>query len=140
MVACELKNAHPRPARVTSGLRYYIPPLGRWTSRDPLDADEDINLYRGILNAPVMFFDPLGLKVEDVTPCGPEDWGAWQKFWWFGASWIDKKKGKCQCYAKQEGQRNCWVRYSKDCCMTLRWKVKANEALGSALKNKDCKR
>ncbi len=41
--------------------RAYIPSLGRWMSRDPIDKEDDVNLYAYVENQPTSQTDPLGL-------------------------------------------------------------------------------
>ena len=43
------------------GYRYYNPSIGKWTTRDPIEEERDINLYRVVGNNPVNFVDPEGL-------------------------------------------------------------------------------
>jgi RHS repeat-associated protein len=43
------------------GFRYYLPWLGRWTDRDPLEEEGDENLYAMVLNDPINWVDFLGL-------------------------------------------------------------------------------
>jgi RHS repeat-associated protein len=52
--------------------RAYDPTLGRWISRDPLNEQGGINLYRYVSNRPVDLFDPCGLWPE----LGGIDWGS----------------------------------------------------------------
>jgi len=50
--------------------RYYIPPLGRWLSLDPIEEDGGLNLYGFVGNDGVNRADCLGLKIatyQDVT-------------------------------------------------------------------------
>jgi RHS repeat-associated protein len=42
--------------------RAYDPSLGRWLSRDPIGEAAGANLYAYVLNNPVRFLDPLGLR------------------------------------------------------------------------------
>lgn len=42
--------------------RYYNPTLGRFISRDPIEYAGGINLYAYVLNNPINFVDPSGLK------------------------------------------------------------------------------
>ena len=47
---------------VRFGYRDYLPGIGKWTAKDPIDfAAGDSNLYGYVLNDPVNFVDPLGL-------------------------------------------------------------------------------
>ena len=46
------------------GARYYIPWLGRWTSYDPAETDEDINSYSFIRNRVIVLVDPSGTRGE----------------------------------------------------------------------------
>jgi RHS repeat-associated protein len=47
------------------GARYYVAWLGRWTSADPSDLDDGVNLYRFNRNNPIRFFDPNGRGALD---------------------------------------------------------------------------
>jgi RHS repeat-associated protein len=46
--------------------RYYQPKTGRFTSRDKLGFDADINLYRYANGNPLRWLDPFGLGVDDA--------------------------------------------------------------------------
>jgi len=68
------ENAYPRAARVTSGLRYYSPTLGRWCSRDPAGERGGKNLFEAFENAPVWRYDSLGMQASRAgTPNGKKD-------------------------------------------------------------------
>ena len=43
------------------GYRYYLPELGRWTSKDPIGIDGGLNLYIFVNNIPLRAVDHLGL-------------------------------------------------------------------------------
>jgi RHS repeat-associated protein len=43
------------------GFRYYLPQLGRWPSRDPIEEEGGINLYAFVWNQSINFNDLLGL-------------------------------------------------------------------------------
>ena len=65
---CTLPEIHRRPKTHTplphlqvSGLRYYSPELGRWTSRDSIGEIGGDNLYIFALNSPLDNFDVVGL-------------------------------------------------------------------------------
>jgi uncharacterized protein RhaS with RHS repeats len=46
-----------------SSRRHYDPTIGRWTSKDPIGfAGGDTNLYGYVMNDPVNWIDPLGLR------------------------------------------------------------------------------
>jgi RHS repeat-associated protein len=47
--------------------RYYQPATGRWLSRDPIGEQGGANLFAYVLNSPVRFFDPFGLKLTEYT-------------------------------------------------------------------------
>jgi len=53
--------------------RTYSPSLGRFLQRDPVGYSADINIYRYVLNNPILFNDPLGLDVwiEGASPGEP---------------------------------------------------------------------
>ncbi len=42
------------------GVRYYIPWLGRWTTADPAETVDGLNLFRFVRNNPVTLHDPKG--------------------------------------------------------------------------------
>jgi RHS repeat-associated protein len=46
------------------GRRYYLPRLGRWGSRDPIEERGGANLYGFVDNSPGLKFDRLGLFIE----------------------------------------------------------------------------
>ncbi len=67
--------------------RYYIPELGKWLNRDPVnelggmiyrqkiyDDIADINLYGMVLNNPLNIFDPFGLEAEPNFEAPYEEW------------------------------------------------------------------
>ena len=43
------------------GYRFYDPNLQRWLNRDPMEEENDANLYRFAANNPINYYDPLGL-------------------------------------------------------------------------------
>ena len=43
-------------------MRYYLPQLGRFLSREPLGYRESIHLYQYVMNMPVVYLDPNGLE------------------------------------------------------------------------------
>ena len=48
---------------VRFGFRDYLPEIGKWTAKDPIDfAGGDSNLYGYVANDPVNFVDPSGLR------------------------------------------------------------------------------
>lgn len=49
------------------GVRYYAAWLGRWTSSDPEDFVDGLNLYRYVRNNPVMLIDPDGTNSEPIN-------------------------------------------------------------------------
>lgn len=49
------------------GLRYYIPWLQRWTSADPADYADGVNLYRMVHNNPLTFIDNEGAVTRKET-------------------------------------------------------------------------
>lgn len=51
----------PETDLVYFGLRYYIPSVGRWSRRDPIDEDGSLNLNSFVYNSPIEFFDILGM-------------------------------------------------------------------------------
>jgi hypothetical protein len=55
---------------VASGHRYYIPSLGRWLARDPLEERGDLNVYAFALNQPLNWADLIGLKSFVVLTAG----------------------------------------------------------------------
>ena len=46
------------------GLRDYLPKLGRWTSRDPIEEEGGNNIYGFILNNPINYIDFLGMQCK----------------------------------------------------------------------------
>lgn len=42
------------------GKRYYVPDIGRWTSRDPMEDSDEPNLLLLVLNSPINLVDPDG--------------------------------------------------------------------------------
>ena len=44
------------------GFRYYLPELGRWMSRDPIEENGGVNLFGFVSNSPNSSFDILGLQ------------------------------------------------------------------------------
>ena len=44
--------------------RYYSPDLGRFLSRDPSGYADSMNLYEYVMSNPVIYIDPLGLKLK----------------------------------------------------------------------------
>jgi RHS repeat-associated protein len=54
------------------GYRYYLPWLGRWPSRDPIEEQDGVNLYLFAGNDPINNIDQLGLiTAKDLTPKKP---------------------------------------------------------------------
>ncbi len=45
------------------GFRYYVPEIGRWISRDPIEERGGINIFSQSDNNPINYFDMLGLTV-----------------------------------------------------------------------------
>ena len=61
--------------------RSYAPELGRFTSPDPSGRKGGLNLYAYVLNDPVRFVDPYGLRAE--TPGNADAFAAFDDFsWW----------------------------------------------------------
>jgi len=48
------------------GYRFYAPGLGRWVSRDPIEEEDQQNLYQAFSNNPITILDTLGLWGFDV--------------------------------------------------------------------------
>jgi len=42
--------------------RWYLPKLGRWASKDPIEEEGGLNLYRFVANAPTTLIDAFGLQ------------------------------------------------------------------------------
>ncbi len=55
------------------GYRYLKPQYGRWLSRDPAEEQWDINLYRGVFNAPTGVIDTDGREPRWLLPWDPSD-------------------------------------------------------------------
>lgn len=53
------------------GYRFYGHQIGRWISRDPLQENGDLAVYRYAYNSPLRYLDGLGLKAEP-SPSGNE--------------------------------------------------------------------
>ena len=55
------------------GYRFYVPFLGRWINRDPIEEKGGINLYRFVGNHPINTYDRLGLDPpqHDQPSCDP---------------------------------------------------------------------
>jgi RHS repeat-associated protein len=51
------------------GFRYYMPDVGRWASRDPIEEEGGIALYVFILNDPMNLTDPRGLEACCAKGC-----------------------------------------------------------------------
>lgn len=56
------KEAHPTSGIIYYLYRFYDPNLQRWPNRDPLGESVDSNLYRFVLNSPIGYVDPVGLR------------------------------------------------------------------------------
>ena len=71
------KYTDPESGVVQYGLRGYVPGIGRWMTRDPLEEDGGENLYRFCENDPVSRYDILGLltasEAFDHYKHGPDD-------------------------------------------------------------------
>ncbi len=50
--------------------RVYIPVLGRWLNRDPIEEDGGENLYNFVVNSPSLFFDFGGMHTFQFTDKG----------------------------------------------------------------------
>ena len=61
--------------------RYYHPQTGRFTSRDPIWQNDQINLYTYVGNSPLNYIDPTGEFLETVWDVGniAYDVGRWVK-------------------------------------------------------------
>ena len=46
------------------GFRYYDPETGRWPSRDPIEENGGVNLYRVVGNNPIINYDVMGMFGE----------------------------------------------------------------------------
>ena len=55
------------------GFRYYAPEMGRWTTRDPLEEVEGLNLLSFVENRPVDSYDLLGMAGCVRVPANPID-------------------------------------------------------------------
>jgi len=66
------KEVHPNSGLVYYLYRYYDPNLQRWLSRDPIQEQGGLNLYRYVANRPLNFVDRFGLcgggGEEDTRP------------------------------------------------------------------------
>ena len=57
-------TAYPRTARVRSGFRFYVPHIGRWPSRDPVDDNDEPSLYGFVQNSTIDAVDAYGTQVS----------------------------------------------------------------------------
>lgn len=58
---------HSRSGLNLTRTRAYSAVLARFISRDPIEEDGGINLYGYVRNDPIMFIDPLGLKLIVIS-------------------------------------------------------------------------
>jgi RHS repeat-associated protein len=49
------------------GIRYYIPELGRWLTKDPIAELGGLNLYVFVTNNPISFIDPFGKEANSAA-------------------------------------------------------------------------
>jgi len=68
-------KAHRKPhtpdrSAKDSGHRYYSAEISRWLSRDPVGEEGGLNVYGALLNAPLSYVDPFGLKCRVVFLVG----------------------------------------------------------------------
>lgn len=97
---------HSSTAQHLALYRTYDADSGRWSSRDPIEEGESLNLYAYGLNNPITLIDVLGLSPEDVqkfqkifdtsvaqmSASGERiDAGWWNNLWVWGNPW--KRKG-----------------------------------------------
>jgi RHS repeat-associated protein len=52
--------------------RHYIPKLGRWTSRDPIEEEGGINVYEFVDESPLNYVDVLGLEEQPILSVGAD--------------------------------------------------------------------
>jgi RHS repeat-associated protein len=78
------------------GARYYAVWLGRWTSPDPIDIRDGINLYAYVQGSPLTFLDRDGL---DRVPALEQ-----QKDPKYSLVVVDVAKGKAYAYSKKDGK------------------------------------
>jgi len=57
----------PETGYYNYGFRYYVPLLGRWINRDPIEEDGGANLFEYAMNDPVNLNDQLGLLVAGAA-------------------------------------------------------------------------
>ena len=57
------KELHSWSGLYDYGFRFYSPSLGRWINRDPIEEDDDINLYAAFGNSPTNYVDSDGLSI-----------------------------------------------------------------------------
>jgi len=67
---CATRGARAPRTGVGSGYRYYVPGLGRWISRDPIEEVGGSHLYAKSRNNALVRFDILGL-LETIQHKGP---------------------------------------------------------------------
>ncbi len=105
------------------GIRYYLPWLGRWPSRDLIEEDDEFNLYLMAANCAINSIDYLGLAA--CPPCKdnkPEVPDANGKLCCTEDQVIDPVSGKKLCTPKEDedkdkggtGYTDCWKRCMED--------------------------
>jgi RHS repeat-associated protein len=71
------------------GHRYYNPQTGRWISRDPISAEDSLNLYSYVVNSPVNFTDPDGLQHRDWRKVHHHDFIKTSANWGYATGQLD---------------------------------------------------
>ena len=51
------------------GYRYYLPSMGRWLSRDPIEEKGGMNLYAYVRGNPIRNVNSYGLTITQGDPC-----------------------------------------------------------------------
>ncbi|MEI6782312.1 MAG: RHS repeat-associated core domain-containing protein, partial [Verrucomicrobiota bacterium] len=77
---------------VDFGRRFYLPSIGRWLARDPVEEADGINLYAFVRNDPINEVDPYGLACFKKRPLGPNTAPKWFEKWvapWWNPSLGD---------------------------------------------------
>ena len=76
---------------LSAGARFYASAIGRWLSRDPIEENSDVNLYRYCLNRPNLMRDPTGFQT--VWGGVKQLFGSGQYYKnWGGNGWANGRK------------------------------------------------
>ncbi len=120
------------------GFRYYLPWLGRWTDRDPLDEDGEENLYSIVFNDTVNRVDFLGLATG--KKCCPnkgdekDDYGTCCKKGSAKPNPADPSKLKCQVKEEKDKKKGVLRSLFRRCRPALKIKPADEGYKGSGFK------